>query len=247
MVFVKMRQDKRNILVTRPLSAQQLEYARILGLEAIVEPALHFEFPDYWDEVLKVINEHLKSDWVFTSRNGVKALKKLMDAGLQVRPETQLFAVGAKTQKALKELGLESKIPRTQDSKHLAELIIAEGKINSVIYFHGNLSRSEMTDRLQDEGIEVIELEVYKTIINPVNLPDKPISGILFYSPSAVEGFKQGHGFTGDLPPLFAIGPTTASALKKETDQAIEVAPQPDTEVLLRTVSDFIFNKKESV
>jgi len=242
-----MRQDKRNILVTRPLSAQQLEYARILGLEAIVEPALYFEFPDYWDEVLKVINENPKSDWVFTSTNGVKALKELMDAGLQVRPETQLFAVGSKTQEALKELGLDSKIPRTQDSKHLADLIIEEGKINSVIYFHGNLSRDEMTDHLAEEGIEVIELEVYKTVVNPVSMPDKPISGILFYSPSAVEGFKQGHGFTDDLPTLFAIGPTTAKALKEQTNQPVEIAKQPDTEVLLRTVSDFIFNKKESV
>ncbi|WP_372638474.1 uroporphyrinogen-III synthase, partial [Fodinibius sp.] len=72
-----MRQNKQNILVTRPLSAQQLEYARILGLEPIVEPALEFNFPDYWDGVLKVINNHLKSDWVFTSANGVKALGEL--------------------------------------------------------------------------------------------------------------------------------------------------------------------------
>src|SRR6056297_2485003 len=135
-----MRQDKRNILVTRPLSAQQLEYARILGLEPIIKPALHFNFPDYWDDVLRVINENLKSDWIFTSTNGVKALEELMNAGLQVRPEVQLFAVGSKTQEALQDLGLDAKIPRTEDSKHLAELIIEEGKINSVIYFHGNLS-----------------------------------------------------------------------------------------------------------
>ncbi|SHE76443.1 Uroporphyrinogen-III synthase [Fodinibius roseus] len=246
-----MRQNKQNILVTRPLSAQQLEYARILGLEPVVEPALEFNFPDYWDGVLKVINDHLKSDWVFTSANGVKALGELMRAGLQVRPETQLFAVGAKTQEALGELGLESRIPRIQDGKHLAELIVEEGKINSVIYFHGNLSRDEMTDRLVDEGIEVIELEVYETVIHPVYLPDKPVSGILFYSPSAVEGFKRGEGFDHDhLPPLFAIGPTTAKILKEESNQPVETARQPDTEVLLRTAANYIFNdnnKAESI
>lgn len=238
-----MRQNKQNILVTRPLSAQQLEYARILGLEPVVEPALAFNFPDYWDGVLKVINDHPKSEWVFTSANGVKALGALMKAGLQVRPETQLFAVGAKTQEALRERGLESRIPRIQDGKHLAELIAEEGKINSVIYFHGNLSRDEMTDRLAEEGIEVIDLEVYETVIHPVYMPDKPISGILFYSPSAVEGFKRGTGFDRHhLPPLFAIGPTTAKALKKESSQPVEIARQPDTEVLLRTVADYIFN-----
>lgn len=239
-----MRQNKQNILVTRPLSAQQLEYARILGLEPIIKPALHFNFPDYWDGVLKVITEHPKSDWVFTSANGVKALEELMDAGLQVRPEVQIFAVGSKTREALQDLGLDAKVPRTQDGKHLAEVIIREGKINSVIYFHGNLSRDEMTDNLEDDGIEVIELEVYETIINPVELPNKSVSGILFYSPSAVEGFARGTGFVGNLPPLFAIGPTTANALKEHTDQHIEIAKQPDTEVLLRTVSDYIFNPK---
>lgn len=237
-----MRQDKRNILVTRPLSAQQFEYSRILGLEPIIKPALEFNFPEYWDDVLRVINEHPKSDWVFTSANGVKALNELMNSGLQVRPETQLFAVGSKTRDALQDLGLDAKIPRTQDGKHLAELIIEEGKINSVIYFHGNLSRDEMTNHLEDDGIEVIELEVYETIINPVYMPNKSVSGILFYSPSAVEGFARGEGFGGDLPALFAIGPTTAEALKERTDQHIEIAKQPDTEVLLRTTANYIFN-----
>ena len=108
-----MRQNKRNILVTRALSAQQIEYARILGLEPIVDPALEFSFPEYWDRVLKAINEHPKSDWVFTSANGVKALEELMNAGLQVRPEVQIFAVGGKTREALQKLGLNAKIPFT--------------------------------------------------------------------------------------------------------------------------------------
>ncbi|WP_138431397.1 uroporphyrinogen-III synthase [Fodinibius saliphilus] len=243
-----MRQNKQNILVTRPLSARQFEYARILGLEPIVEPALEFNFPEYWDGVLKVITEYHKSDWIFTSTNGVKALEELMKSGLQVRPEVQIFAVGSKTQEALQDLGLDAQIPRTEDSKHLAELIIEEGKINSVIYFHGNLSRGEMVSRLEDDGIEVIELEVYKTIINPVEMPHVPVKGILFYSPSAVEGFKRGHGFEGELPTLFAIGPTTAKALKEESGQEVQIAKRPDTEVLLRTVSNYIFrdeNKEE--
>lgn len=240
-----MRQDKRSILVTRPLSAHQLEYARILGLEPIIEPALEFNFPDYWDDVLRVINENPRSDWIFTSANGVKALKELMDAGLQVRPEIQHFAVGAKTREALQDLGLDAKIPRTQNGKHLAELIIEEGKQESVIYFHGNLSRDEMTNRLVEEGIEVIEMEVYETIINAVEIPNKEVEGILFYSPSAVEGFAKGHGFDNPLAQLFAIGSTTAKALKEQIDQPVEIANQPDTEALLRSVSDYIFNQQE--
>lgn len=240
-----MRQNKRKILITRPLSGQQLEYARILGLEPVIEPALEFQFPEYWDGVLKVINSHLRSDWVFTSANGVKALEEMMQNGLQVRPEVQLFAVGAKTKEALEGLGLEAKIPRIQDGAHLADLIIAKGKIDSVIYFHGNLSRDDMTDKLRDKGIEVVEVEVYKTIIRPVSLPTNPVEAVLFYSPSAVEGFRQGQGFDGELPQLFAIGPTTAEALREHTGQGIEVADTPDTKVMLKTVADYLFNKND--
>lgn len=239
-----MRQDKRNILVTRPLSGQQLEYARILGLEPIIEPALDFEFPDYWDGVLKVINEHPKSDWVFTSANGVKALKALIKNGMQVRPEVQIFAVGSKTKEALEALGLEAKVPATQDGSHLADLIIEEGKINSVIYFHGNLSRGEVSAKLRKQDIEVIEIEVYRTRIKPVSLPRNPVEAVLFYSPSAVEGFRQGQGFEGELPALFAIGPTTAEALRNETDSGVEIADSPDTKELLKTVADHLFNKE---
>lgn len=239
-----MRQDKRNILVTRPLTGQQIEYARILGLNPLMEPALEFQFPEYWDDVLKVINDHPKSEWVFTSSNGVRALKELMAAGLQVRPETQLFAVGSKTKDALQELGLEAKAPVIQDAEHLAELIVHEGKVDSAIYFHGNLSRDELAGGLRAAGIEVIELEVYKTIINEVYLPEEPISAVLFYSPSAVEGFKRGSGFEKELPVLFAIGSTTAEALRNETGNVVEVADEPATETLLRNVSDYLFREQ---
>lgn len=238
-----MRHDKRNILVTRPLSGQQIEYARVLGLNPFVEQALEFQFPTYWNNVLKVINGHPKSEWVFTSANGVKALEEMMETGLQVRPETKVFAVGDKTREALEKLGLEAKSPGIQNAEHLAKLISAEGKVDSVIYFHGNLSRDELAGGLSSEGIEVIRVEVYKTIINEVYLPAEPVDAVLFYSPSAVEGFKRGTGFDRELPLLFAIGSTTAEALKQETDQMVEVAEEPSTETMLRNVSNRLFRE----
>ena len=116
-----------------------------------------------------------------------------------------------------------------------------------MIYFHGNISRDEMTNILTQNNIEVTEVEVYKTNISPVEMPAEPVEAILFYSPSAVEGFKQGQGFDEELPALFAIGPTTAGALENETNQPVHVAGRPDTKVILQAVSDHLFNKTESV
>jgi uroporphyrinogen-III synthase len=237
-----MRQQK-NILITRPLSFRQRKYANDLGLNVIEKPALKFKFPDHWEAVLKNANNNPGSGWVFTSRNGVKALEKLMNEGLEARINTQCFAVGAKTQSALKKLGLEAKIPTRQDGKHLAQFIIEEGSVDSVIYFHGNLSRSEMANTLVKNNIEVIETEVYQTKIQSVELPTEPVDAILFYSPSAVEGFKRGQGFGEPLPQLFAIGPATAKVLEKKSGQSVKFAAKPDTKILLQTVSNFLFNK----
>jgi uroporphyrinogen-III synthase len=74
-------------------------------------------------------------------------------------------------------------------------------------------------------------------------MPPDPVEAILFYSPSAVRGFKQGQGFGEPLPPLFAIGPTTAKALEKETEQPVRIADKPDTKMLLQTVSTYIYNE----
>ncbi len=233
--------QKRNVLITRPLSCRQRKYANGLGLNVIEKPALKFEFPHHWEDVFKIVHNHRGSDWVFTSKNGVKALEKLMKAGLEVPANTQCFAVGSKTQSALKNLGLEAKIPLRQDGKHLAQFIIDEGSVDSVIYFHGNLSRSEMSNILPKNDIEVIETEVYKTKIQPVELPAELVEAILFYSPSAVEGFKRGEGFDEPLPQLFAIGLTTAKALEKESGQSVKFANKPDTKMLLQTVSDCVY------
>jgi uroporphyrinogen-III synthase len=240
-----MKQQAHNVLITRPLSGQQREYAYSLELNPIERPALEFEFPSIWDDVLKAIIQHPESDWIFTSKNGVKALKKMMKSGLQIPNDLQVFAVGSKTQRELWNLGIETKIPYKQDGIHLAELIIEEKKNGSMIYFHGNLSRNEMTRKITVNGINVIEKEVYKTRIHPVEMPPKPVEAILFCSPSAVEGFKQGHGFNDPLPVLFAIGPVTAEALKNETGQSVKIAGKPDTKKLLQTVSSYIFQEQK--
>ncbi len=226
-------------MVTRPLTSRQIGHAKILGLGPIIKPALEFKFPEYWDEVLKTINEHSKASWVFTSKNGVKALEALMKKGFQVNPQRTIYAVGGKTRKALRQLGLEAVIPHIQDGAHLAEKIIDEQE-DEIIYFRGNLSRDEMTNKLIEAGISVVEKQVYETIIHPVEMPAEPVEAVLFYSPSAVEGFKRGAGFDRKLPPLFAIGETTAAALRAETDRPIQVVERPDTKVLLRLVSSYL-------
>lgn len=231
----KTVKSEHPILVTKKLSRQQLKYADILGLEPVVQPALEFKYPSYWDQILKAITEHRKACWIFTNSNAVSALKQLIDKGFQVNPRRTVYTVGLKLKNELEALGIDAVMPHIQDAKHLAEMVIDEQE-KGVLYFQGNLSWNTVTDTLDEAGIDVTELEVYETIVQSVALPDFPVEGILFYSAGAVEGFRRGAGFGQELPPLFAIDQATAGALQAQTDQLVEVADRPDTKVMLQAV-----------
>lgn len=235
-------QRQKRILILKELEGQQISYARMLGLDPIIEPALKFEFPEYWDHVLKVINENPKAGWIVTSRNAVKALQRLRDAGLGVMGDQKIYAVGPKTKQALEDIGLHADIPLNANAEGLAEHIIEEGEINTAIYFCGNRSRQVLQNKLEEEGIEVQSIEVYETHLRDVDPPERAIDGILFYSPSGVQAYEESVGFDGEeeAPQLFSIGPTTADRLRESVDREIHIADRPGTEPLLRKVADVL-------
>lgn len=243
-------QRQKRILILKELEGQQISYARMLGLDPVIEPALKFEFPEYWDHVLKVINDHPKAGWIVTSRNAVKALDRLKKAGLGVMDDQKIYAVGPKTQKALQNIDLHADVPLQSNAEGLAQHIIDEGETESAIYFCGNRSREVLSDQLGEAGIEVEEVEVYETKLRKVDPPEKTIDGILFYSPSGVEAYEQSVGFDNkngeegeeevESPKLFAIGPTTADRLRESVDREVHIAEKPGTEPLLRKVADVL-------
>lgn len=242
------RHHRFTVLVTRPLKGKQIAFARSMGINPIIRPTLKFEFPEYWDKILGSFNPHPKQGYVFTSTNAVKALEELRKNGLQFLDDQPMYAVGPKTQDALKELGIDASIPHQHDGSHLADHIIEEDKAQRVIYFRGNRSRSELRNKLEDAGIDVEELEVYRTELQTIDIPEHNFDGVLFYSPSAVEAFTKSGGFERDIPFYFAIGPTTAGALEEhvEDEDRIIVSNQPKTLTLLQTVSMTLRNAFET-
>jgi len=232
---------KYPILFTRKLTAQQIEYARLKGIEPTIEPALKVNYPTYWDKILAVIAQNRRADWIFTSQKAVGALRILMQKGLQPEPGITVFAVGSKTQKKLAELGIESEIPSIHDGEYLAKYIInhTSGNNKHLIYFRGNRSLGGIQEKLVQEGYTLHELEVYQTALNTITIPDRHFEGVVFYSPSAVEAFQQSGGFQHQWNYLFTIGSTTASSLERvDTKDAEIVYPnKPGTLYLLNSIS----------
>lgn len=239
---------RKRILVTRPLTGEQISYANGLGLEPLVAPALRVEFPDNRDKILKKIDRHPDAFWVFTSQNGVEALNRIQESEFKIRDIPDVYAVGEKTGRVLSKQGIQAKIPEQQDASGLALLIIKDIKKENrpIVHWCGNQSRPELKKRLEQAGIELINLEVYETFLNEIKLPDEPIEAILFYSPSAVEAFRLSDGFKRKLPELFAIGNTTGEALSLESGKNVQIPSKPSTESLLKLVANILETDKNS-
>ncbi|MEX1062847.1 MAG: uroporphyrinogen-III synthase, partial [Balneolaceae bacterium] len=115
--------DKTRILVTRRLTEKQVAYANTLGMDPVAGPAYHVEYLSDRRKVVQRLDTYSGGNWIFTSRNGVEALKRLFDSEQLARPLPKTYAVGEKTAGALSRLGLEARFPETQNAAGLARLI----------------------------------------------------------------------------------------------------------------------------
>lgn len=232
-----------NIFITRELSDSQRSLARNLGFSVTEEPAISIDFRSNWLSVKQIVDESKKSVFAFTSQNGVKGYENFKKAGVQFSINAPVYAVGNKTAEALNETGFDHiSVPEKQDGVGLAHLIIddflkkPELKNATVLHFCGDKRRDELRHYLTESDIKIKDLVVYSTKLNNMELPDERVDGILFYSPSSVQAFRQSGGFRNgeSLPELFAIGPTTGEELSIESGKHVHISPAPDTEVFLK-------------
>ena len=166
---------------------------------------------------------------IFTSKNSVKSVLKNKIAS-QVK-EKKIVCVGQKTKKFLEKNNYS--VQETADyASDLGSIIIEKYKNNSFTFFSGNIRRNTLPDLLNKNNIKWNEVVVYETSLNPKKVTSK-IDGILFFSPSAVEGYLTKNKLENQT--CFCIGTTTAKALEHKTNNII-IAPQPSVENVIKEV-----------
>jgi uroporphyrinogen-III synthase len=195
-----MKNTAKHLLFLNDLSKQTLEklnYDKSIKVTAqplIKTSAIAFNHNDL--DVMKT--------WVFTSR---KAVETLIENNISFSKKS--YAIGQKTA----DLIPSAITPQKASAIDLAELII-KSQEKEVIFICGNKRRDDLPSKLLSHGIKVKEVIVYQTenLNKTVNL--QGIDGLAFMSPSAVHSLAQNGGFNN--LPCFAIGTTTAKALKDE-------------------------------
>ena len=231
-----MQQNKISILSTRPINEQLIKNAAKRNITIDIHSFIKTEAIDD----IEVYNEIETTSTqtatiVFTSMNAVNAVAARLHA---YKPEWKIYCTGNTTKKLVSEYFGDDLIAGTaKDAIELAEKIIDAGVADEVTFFCGDKRRNELPDLLSQHNIKVNEIEVYTTTILPHTI-EKDYDGILFFSPSAVEGFFKTNTVNTKTI-LFAIGDTTADALKKFSSNKITVSDKPDKENLIEKVINY--------
>ena len=238
---------KHHILVTRALSEEQLTLCEKLGLDVTVEPAIQIRYRNDWTPIQDLLNSKENLVFAFTSQSAVAALQHYLQQGGQLTAPIKVYAVGKKTADAIASLGFQPILAEQPNGVGLARKITddflksAELSGATVLHLCGNRRRDEFRQFLEDTEINVRDVVVYETILKRMDLKNLHVDGILFYSPTAVQAFRDSGGFESDLSAeLFAIGHTTGEELSIESGKHVHISPEPKTELFLPYVSQIL-------
>lgn len=231
-----MQNIKANILSTRPIAETLIQQAFQQHIEIDVLSFIETEAIDsieVYEEIENTLTE--SAVVVFTSMNAVEAVANHLS---DYQPDWKIYCIGNTTKKLVKEyFGEEMIAGNAADATELAELIIEDNETDEVIFFCGDKRRDELPSILNDNNIDVNEIEVYQTNMIEHKL-DKSYNGILFFSPSAAESFFSTNKLDNKTI-LFAIGNTTASAIKKFSTNKIVVADEPGKNNLVEKAIEY--------
>lgn len=217
------------ILSTKALPVTLVATAADNGIELTITSFIHIQ--------PVTITTQPPSDGVviFTSANAVN--------NVHVTPGNwQIYCLGGATLEAVTACFPHATILGTADNATaLAALIVQQGHVRSAVFFCGDQRRDELPALLKQHGITLQEIVVYTTTEVPV-VTATDYDGIFFFSPSGVKSY-----FSANKPSAhtvcFAIGETTANALKEYTTNKIIINPDvPSANHMVQTAISYFNN-----
>lgn len=184
------------------------------------------------------------ADWlILTSRRGVDALTALLPA-LQLQPRTRIAVVGAATAATAEAaLGRVDHVGTGGTARALGSELVERGLCapgQRIVAALAVNAGSVLEDTLEAAGVNCTRVDVYRTIPHPPVACRRPMAaleadGIVFSSPSTVEGFVNQVDVSGGCT-AFSIGPSTSAALRRAGIGVAGEAASPDIEALIAII-----------
>ena len=232
-----MQSVKPAILCTGPVDESIINSSEYTDADIDVIPftTISMELPDSTQRQIKDILTR-KTVVIFTSSNAVRSVADYMK---EQPAGWTIFCIGNTTfSLAKKYFGEENIRDTASTASKLAEKIIPVINAAEVVFFCGNLRRSELPEALVQKGIAVKEIIVYKTSLAPVSI-NKKYDAVIFFSPSAAESFFSRNSVPRNTA-LFVMGETTAISIKKFSTNQIITGDEPDKNKLISQAIRFV-------
>ena len=231
-----------NILCTKKIEPLLAGKAAVHDIRIKVIPfiRIHFLVNQETADAFMKINDN--AVFIFTSSNAVEAFYKLVKSHqLGYDKFAKVYAMDGRTVGKIKELFPQFQIVNTAPkASELAKHIIANNE-KKLVFLCGNLRRQELPSALKEKGIELEEIQVYRTESTPEKVEEK-FDGVIFFSPSACSSFFGKNQLSTGVS-CFAVGETTAQAIKEHTNNKIIVADHPTQELVIDTIIDYYKRK----
>jgi uroporphyrinogen-III synthase len=174
-----------------------------------------------------------KLNVIFTSAHAVKFVSGL----LKQKPDWNIYCIRNETKMAVvNAFGTDVNIRFADNALSLSRLMISDG-VKKALFFCGDQRLDILPDNLKKNGIELNELIIYDTILNPLKIEEQP-DLILFFSPTAVKSFFAQNEISSGTTVL-AMGTTTAAALKNNTSHPVIISPEADKAYVLNMALNY--------
>ncbi|MFT3979032.1 MAG: uroporphyrinogen-III synthase [Ferruginibacter sp.] len=171
---------------------------------------------------------------IFTSKNAVEVVAKIV----KTIPAWQAACIhGATANAAAAFLGEKQIVLTGNTGKELAAQLCKMPSSLPFVFFAGNKRLDVIPKALQYAGIAFEVITLYDTEATPSVL-SKEYDGILFMSPSAADSFFSCNHISNDTV-VFAIGETTAAAIRALSPAPVIVAKQHSQENLIQQLIDY--------
>jgi uroporphyrinogen-III synthase len=247
--------QRKTILVTRPKD-QADEFAQLViagGANVVFIPTIEIASPESWKTCDTEIDHIGTFDaFIFTSANAVQAffgrlLLQGSDSAGKVLGKKDFYVVGTKTGEALVAEGIAPIfLPGVTNGRQLAEALLRlplRGK--RFLFPQGNLANEELTTLLRSNGVDIIEITVYDTIVprdaDPKSIREKfendLIDIVSFFSPSSVKNLITLVPSELVSSRIIAVIGTSTEAAAREAGLPVHIiAPRPTSADLAEAI-----------
>ena len=175
---------------------------------------------------------------IFTSMNAVDAVLRQ-----PFRPHGwKIYCMSGATYRKIAANFGDTLVAGTADSAEALAAIIRDSEQEKELYFFcGDKRREELPRILTAAGYRVIVKVVYRTTLTPQRI-DREYAGIAFFSPSGVESYFSVNAVAGSTL-MFAIGNSTATAIRSRCDNPVITAATPDKPLLVKQMIEHFYIK----